>query len=52
MRGGALQAEADDGRSGSEGAPAEEGHDRRAGERDACQCIAQRVEDKMSDFRN
>lgn len=52
VRGGALQAEADDGRSGSEGAPAEEGHDRRAGERDACQCIAQRVEDKMSDFRN
>lgn len=27
VRGGALQAEADDGRSGSEGAPAEEGHD-------------------------
>lgn len=49
---GALQAEADDGSSSSEGAPAEEGHDRRAGERDACQRIAQRAEDKMSDFRN
>lgn len=31
VRGGALQAEADDGRSGSEGAPAEEGHDRQQG---------------------
>lgn len=50
--GGALQAEADDGSSGSEGAPAEEGHHRRAGERDACQRTAQRAEDKMSDFRN
>lgn len=58
-QGGALQAEADDGSSSSEGAPAEEGHNRRAGEKNAlagillpCQRIAQRAEDKMSDFRN